>query len=65
MLWLMQSHRRKPGPAPSENPRRLRVPTRFTFEERAELGKRAALAGLSMAEYLRRAALAGPRAIRG
>jgi uncharacterized protein (DUF1778 family) len=51
------THRRRPGPQPSENPRRLRVPLRLTPEERAELQCRARLVGLSVTEFVRRSVL--------
>jgi mobilization protein NikA len=48
---------RGPGRPPSTNPRTARIPARFTAEERAELARRAALAGLSVAAFLRHRAL--------
>jgi hypothetical protein len=47
----------KRGRPVATDPHRFRVPARFTESERRELESRARLAGVSLAEFLRRAAL--------
>jgi hypothetical protein len=49
--------KKKIGRPPSTDPHLHRVPARFTATERLELERRAVLAGVSLAEYIRRLAL--------